>query len=72
MVPFAPGDYIDFSGVKVGSEIIAYSITAHSPMVTTTGVAASLYVEDVLLGVIDKQPAANVEFADSRVSGKSQ
>ncbi|OQN98878.1 hypothetical protein B0A48_15224 [Cryoendolithus antarcticus] len=69
MVPFLPGDYIDFSGVRVGGEVLAYEIVAFTPQILTTGVPPSIRVEDLIIGVFDGQPSANVEFAESRFVG---
>ncbi|KAK6443503.1 hypothetical protein LTR95_000330 [Oleoguttula sp. CCFEE 5521] len=69
MVPLQPGDYIDFSGVRVGDEVLAYEIVAFTPQVLTTGVPPSIRVEDLIIGVFDGQPSANVEFAESRFVG---
>ncbi|OQO12393.1 hypothetical protein B0A48_03035 [Cryoendolithus antarcticus] len=69
MVPLQPGDYIDFSGVRVGGEVLAYEIVAFTPQVLTTGVPPSIRVEDLIIGVFDGQPSANVEFAESRFVG---
>lgn len=67
MAPFLPGDYIEFSGIQAGSEIIAYSIVAASVQITTTGVPAYIRVEDAIIGTFDNQDPANVAPADSRV-----
>lgn len=63
------GDFIEYSGLKVGAEILAYAITAINVQVTTTAsstVPNYIRVEDALIGVFDS--AANVEVADVRVS----
>lgn len=70
MAPFLPGDYITFSGIKDGNQIIAYSIVSDSVQITTTGVPAYIRVEDAIIGTFDNQDPANVAPADSRVSAK--
>ncbi|KAF2031198.1 hypothetical protein EK21DRAFT_111234 [Setomelanomma holmii] len=71
MVPFKVGDFIEYSGLRVGSnEILASEITCVSLHITTkagTDVPNYIRVEDMLVGVPDT--AANVEFADIRVVG---
>jgi hypothetical protein len=69
MAPFQKGDYIVFSGVRVGDEVLCYSIVAESVQVLTpVGGPAYIRMEDALIGVIDDTPPANTEFADTRVS----
>lgn len=63
MAPFQPGDYIEYVGIKVGEEIICYSIVANIMIFSTN--PAYLRVVLVLIGVIDQGP--NVEFSESRV-----
>lgn len=68
MAPFKPGDYITYSGIRVGGETICYSITAESVQIlTANGAPAYIRMEDAIIGVVDGQPAANAEFADTRV-----
>jgi hypothetical protein len=71
MVPFKVGDFIEYSGLKVGgNEILASSIVCISLHITTQAgdnVPNYIRVEDMLVGVPDN--AANVEFADIRVIG---
>lgn len=71
MAPFLPGDYITFSGIRAGSEVIAYSIVSDSVQILTTGVPAYIRVEDAIIGTFDTQDPANVAPADSRVSPRS-
>jgi hypothetical protein len=61
------GDYITFSGVSDGNEILAYSIVADSVQITTTGVPTYIRVEDAIIGTFDTQDPAEVAPADSRV-----
>ncbi|CAG5181042.1 uncharacterized protein ALTATR162_LOCUS9564 [Alternaria atra] len=68
MVPFKVGDFIEYSGLKVGGEILASSIVCPSLHITTgAGAPNYIRVEDFLVGVPDN--AANVEFADIRAIG---
>lgn len=67
MAPFLVGDYITFSGISDGGEIIAYSIVADSVQITTTGVPTYIRVEDAIIGTFDNQDPAEVAPADSRV-----
>ena len=69
MAPFKAGDYLTYSGIRVGGETICYSITAESVQILTAdGAPAYIRMEDAIIGVVDGQPAANAEFADTRVS----
>lgn len=62
------GDYLEYSGIKVGDEIICYSITVNIGIYTTPGTAPGfILVEDAIVGIINNDP--NVEFARARVSG---
>jgi hypothetical protein len=36
MAPFAVGDYLEFSGIRLGAEIICYSIVAANIEITTS------------------------------------
>ncbi|KAI4954319.1 hypothetical protein J4E91_002031 [Alternaria rosae] len=71
MVPFKVGDFIEYSGLRVGgNEILASSIVCISLHITTQAsesVPNYIRVEDFLIGVPDNSP--NVEFADIRVIG---
>lgn len=70
MAPFLAGDFIEYSGLKVGgNEILAWAITAINVQITTVAsstVPNYIRMEDALIGVFDN--AANVEVADIRVS----
>jgi hypothetical protein len=46
MAPFKVGDYLEIEGVKVGSEIIAYSITCPSVQITTPNGPTYIRVEE--------------------------
>ncbi|KAJ8106874.1 hypothetical protein OPT61_g9255 [Boeremia exigua] len=70
MVPLKVGDFIEYSGVRSGGEILAHSVVAINVQVTTQAsstVPNYIRVEDMLVGVTDT--AANVEVADIRVIG---
>jgi hypothetical protein len=69
MAPFQPGDYIEYSGILVGGQIICYAITATSVMITTApGTTPSyLRIEDANIGVFD--PSFASEFGDTKFVG---
>ncbi|RMZ71285.1 hypothetical protein GMOD_00005818 [Pyrenophora seminiperda CCB06] len=71
MVPLQVGDFIEYSGLKVGgNEILVSEIVCVSLHITTqagAGVPNYIRVEDFLVGVADT--AANVEVADIKVVG---
>jgi hypothetical protein len=71
MVPFRVGDFIEYSGLKVGgNEILAHTITCINVQVTTKAsdkVPNYIRVEEALVGIPDS--AANVEVADVRFIG---
>ncbi|KAK1913289.1 hypothetical protein P3342_005225 [Pyrenophora teres f. teres] len=71
MVPLQVGDFIEYSGLKVGgNEILVSDIVCISLHITTQASATVpnyIRVEDFLVGVADT--AANVEIADIKVIG---
>ena len=71
MVPLQVGDFIEYSGLKVGgNEILVSDIVCVSLHITTQASATVpnyIRVEDFLVGVADT--AANVEVADIKVVG---
>ncbi|KAF2873564.1 hypothetical protein BDV95DRAFT_627456 [Massariosphaeria phaeospora] len=70
MVPFRVGDFIEYSGVLDGDNILAWSIVAINVQATTVAsdtVPNYIRVEDMLVGIPDNAP--NVEVADIRVIG---
>jgi len=69
MAPLLPGDYIEFEGIKVGNEIIAYGMVTPSVQILTPSGPTYVRVEEVIIGVFDTQSTNLVEFADSRVIG---
>ena len=66
MAPFVVGDFIEYSGIKVGSEVICYSIVATNIQIITTGVPSYIRMEDVNIGVFTADP--NAELADTKAS----
>ena len=66
MAPFLAGDFVTFSGIRRGNEVIAYSIVAQNVMITTLGDLVYLRMELGLLGIDNVNP--NTELAESRVS----
>jgi hypothetical protein len=72
MAPLLAGDYIEYSGIVRGSQVLAWSIVALNVQITTTAsstVPNYIRMEDAIIGVFDT--AANVETADIRVSDSS-
>ncbi|KAJ9665686.1 hypothetical protein H2201_004170 [Coniosporium apollinis] len=66
MAPFAVGDYLEFSGIKVGGEVICFEIAALNVQILSSS-PAFIRVEDAIIGVYDGQ--ANAEWGDSRFIG---
>jgi hypothetical protein len=69
MAPFLAGDYVEYGGIRVGSEIVCFEILAPSVMITTTGNPTYIRMEDALIGVYDPGQATISEFADTRFIG---
>jgi hypothetical protein len=67
MAPFAAGDALEYSGIRVNGEIIAYEVTALNVQITTSGVPAYIRMEDAIIGVFSNDP--NSEFGDTRFIG---
>ncbi|KAF2678511.1 hypothetical protein K458DRAFT_394785 [Lentithecium fluviatile CBS 122367] len=70
MVPIRVGDFMTYSGIKSGGEILVFEMSATNVQVTTTAsdtVPNYIFVEDAIVGVIDSAP--NVEFADHKFIG---
>lgn len=71
MVPFAVGDFIEYSGLRIGeNEMLVSDIVCTSLHITTTASATEpnyIRVEEFLVGVADTAP--NVEVADIRAVG---
>jgi hypothetical protein len=69
MAPFMPGDFIEYSGIRKGDEIIAYSIVATNVQILTDparGHPVYLRMEDAIVGVFS--PDGDRESAPARVS----
>ena len=69
MAPFVVGDFVEFSGIKVGGEVICYTIVATNIQITTSGVPSYIRVEDAIIGVFTANP--NAEEADTKASTNS-
>ncbi|CAI6341184.1 unnamed protein product [Periconia digitata] len=70
MVPFAVGDFIEYTGVKIGNSIAAFEVSAVNVQATTSAsdtVPQYIRVEDALVGVFSNDP--NTESADFRFIG---
>ncbi|KAF1973902.1 hypothetical protein BU23DRAFT_506147 [Bimuria novae-zelandiae CBS 107.79] len=70
MVPFLVGDYITYTALPKGGELLVYEASATNVQVTTSAsstVPNYIFVEDAIIGVTDNSP--NVEVADSRFIG---
>ncbi|KAF2965157.1 hypothetical protein GQX73_g8432 [Xylaria multiplex] len=67
MVPFLPGDFITWAGIRRGDEVIAFSIVAQNVQVTTLQDLVYLRTELALLGVSNFN--GNTELAESRILG---
>lgn len=66
MVPFLPGDFITWSGIRRGDEVVAFSIVAQNVQITTINDLVYVRTETALLGVSNFN--GNTELAESRVS----
>ena len=66
MVPFLPGDFITWSGIRRGDEVVAFSIVAQNVQITTINDLVYVRTETALLGVYHFN--GNTELAESRVS----
>lgn len=70
MVPLKVGDYIEYSGLLKGDEILAHSVVCVNVQVTTQAsdtVPNYIRVEEMLVGVADT--AGNIEVAPMRTVG---
>lgn len=66
MAPFAVGDYLEFSGIKVGGEVICFAIVAPNVQILSSS-PAFIRVEGANIGVYDGQ--ANAEVGGSSFGG---
>ncbi|KAJ3579294.1 hypothetical protein NPX13_g1274 [Xylaria arbuscula] len=67
MVPFLPGDFITWAGIRRGNEVVAFSIVAQNVQITTINDLVYLRTETALLGVSNFN--GNTELAESRIIG---
>ncbi|KAL1606312.1 hypothetical protein SLS60_003714 [Paraconiothyrium brasiliense] len=70
MVPFLVGDFITYTAIPKGGELLVFEASATNVQVTTSAsntVPNYIFVEDAIIGVTD--PDANVEVADTRFIG---
>ncbi|KAI0203934.1 hypothetical protein F4808DRAFT_393133 [Astrocystis sublimbata] len=67
MVPFLPGDFITWMGIKKGNEVIAFSIVAQNVQVTTLQDLVYVRTDLALLGISNFN--GNTELAESRIVG---
>ncbi|TGJ84304.1 hypothetical protein E0Z10_g4464 [Xylaria hypoxylon] len=67
MAPFLPGDFITWSGIRRGGEVIAFSIIAQNVQITTLQDFSYVRTELALVGVSNFN--GNTELAESRVVG---
>lgn len=65
--PFQAGDFVRYSGYRLGDSVIAYTIIADNVQITTLGDVVYLRMELALLGI--SNPSPNVELAESRFIG---
>jgi hypothetical protein len=66
MAPFLPGDFITWSGIKRGNEVIAFGVVAQNVQIQTLQDLVYLRTEIALLGISNFN--TNTELAESRVS----
>lgn len=64
--PFQAGDFITYSGYRLGDELIVHNIVAQNVQINTLGSLAYLRMDVILLGI--SNPSGNAELAESRVS----
>ncbi|TRX97750.1 hypothetical protein FHL15_001505 [Xylaria flabelliformis] len=67
MVPFLPGDFITWSGIKRGNEVIAFSVVAQNVQITTLQDLVYVRTDLALLGISNFN--GNTELAESRIVG---
>lgn len=69
MVPFLVGDFVTYTAIPKGGELLVFEMSATNVQVTTSAsntVPNYIFVEDAIIGVTDTN--GNVEVADTRVS----
>lgn len=69
MAPFLPGDFITYSGIRRGNEMICFSIIAQNVQITTLQDLVYIRAELALLGIDNFN--TNTELTESRVSDHS-
>ncbi|KAI1420393.1 hypothetical protein F5Y12DRAFT_133333 [Xylaria sp. FL1777] len=67
MVPFLPGDFITWSGIRRGDDVVAFSIIAQNVQITTLQDLVFVRTELALLGISNFN--GNTELRESRVVG---
>ncbi|KAI1311396.1 hypothetical protein F5Y03DRAFT_382143 [Xylaria venustula] len=67
MAPFLPGDFITWSGIRRGDEVVAFSIIAQNVQITTLVNLVYIRTEVALLGISNFN--GNTELRESRVVG---
>ncbi|KAF2999038.1 hypothetical protein E8E13_008468 [Curvularia kusanoi] len=70
MAPFIPGDYVTWSGITNGGEILVYTLTAENVQQKTSadnGDPLYLRVEDVIIAINDGTP--NIEVGTTKFTG---
>lgn len=69
MAPMKVNDLIEYSGVKVGDQIICYEITVNIGIYTQPGVAPGfIRVEDAIIGVSGNNP--DLEAGRAKVNSR--
>lgn len=67
MAPIVAGDFVEYSGVQSGSEIIVYNLVVSNVQITTSGAPTYIRMEDANIGVWTAD-TVNQEIAQTRVS----
>ncbi|KXH57308.1 hypothetical protein CSAL01_04334 [Colletotrichum salicis] len=68
MAPIVAGDFVEYSGVQSGGEIIVYNLVVSNVQITTTGVPTYIRMEDANIGVWTAD-TVNQEIAQTRFVG---
>lgn len=66
MAPFLVGDFVTFSGIKRGNEVVCFSIVANNVQILTLQNLVYVRMELGKLGIANFNP--NTELGESRVS----
>ncbi|KAH8655356.1 hypothetical protein BX600DRAFT_416530 [Xylariales sp. PMI_506] len=67
MAPFLPGDFVTYSGIRRGDELICYSIVAENVQITTLQDVVYIRVESIKSGISNFN--TNTELTESRFVG---